>query len=93
MWIYKWNIKIAGIGWGFSPENAWNTGDVLERTSTWYAWDWTLLTRVSAVESKVWDWVSDAAFSSAWDWDTTHSPSKNAVYDVLGDVETLLANL
>lgn len=37
--------------------------------------------------------VSDAAFSSSWDWDTTHAPSKNAVYDVLGDVETLLANL
>lgn len=37
--------------------------------------------------------VSDSAFSNAWDWDTTHAPSKNAIYDVLGDVETLLANL
>lgn len=37
--------------------------------------------------------VSDSAFSSAWDWDTTHAPSKNAIYDVLWDVETLLANL
>lgn len=37
--------------------------------------------------------VSDTAFSSSWDWDTTHAPSKNAIYDVLGDVETLLANL
>lgn len=37
--------------------------------------------------------VSDVAFSSSWDWDTTHAPSKNAVYDVLGDVETLLANI
>lgn len=37
--------------------------------------------------------VSDVAFWSSWDWDTTHAPSKNAIYDVLGDVETLLANL
>lgn len=37
--------------------------------------------------------ISDAAFSSSWDWDTTHAPSKNAIYDVLGDVETLLANI
>ena len=37
--------------------------------------------------------ISDEAFSVNWNWDTTHAPSKNAVYDVLGDVETLLANL
>ena len=37
--------------------------------------------------------VSDTAFWSSWDWDTTHAPSKNAIYDVLGDVETLLANI
>ena len=37
--------------------------------------------------------VSDAAFSASWNWDTTHAPSKNAIYDVLGDVETLLANI
>ena len=40
-----------------------------------------------------WAAISDEAFSSAWDWDTTHAPSKNAVYDVLWDIETLLANL
>ena len=37
--------------------------------------------------------ISDTAFGAGWDWDTTHAPSKNAIYDVLGDVETLLANL
>ena len=37
--------------------------------------------------------ISDTAFSSSWDGDTTTAPSKNAIYDVLGDVETLLANL
>ena len=37
--------------------------------------------------------VSDTAYGNSWDWDTTTAPSKNAIYDVLGDVETLLANL
>lgn len=37
--------------------------------------------------------ISDTAFGASWDGDTTHAPSKNAIYDVLGDVETLLAAL
>lgn len=37
--------------------------------------------------------ISDTAFGASWDWDTTNAPSKNAIYDVLWDVETLLANL
>ena len=37
--------------------------------------------------------ISDTAFGSSWDGDTTTAPSKNAVYDVLWDVETLLAAL
>ena len=48
---------------------------------------------ITTLEWKIWDWISDVAFSSSWDWDTTHAPSKNAIYDVLGDVETLLANI
>lgn len=64
MWIYKWNVKIAGIGWGFSPENAWNIGDVLERTSTWYEWDWTLWTRVSTLE---WEIVLKANTADVYD--------------------------
>lgn len=37
--------------------------------------------------------ICDAVFSSAWDGVTTKAPSMNAVYDVLWDVETLLANI
>ena len=37
--------------------------------------------------------ISDTAFWASWDGDTTTAPSKNAIYDVLWDVETLLANL
>lgn len=40
-----------------------------------------------------WAMIDDTPFWSSWDWDTTHAPSKNAIYDVIGDVETLLANL
>ena len=35
----------------------------------------------------------DTAFWSSWDWDTTHAPSKNAVYDAIWNIETLLAAL
>lgn len=49
--------------------------------------------KVVATKDDVNNIISDAAFSVSWDWDTTHAPSKNAIYDVLGDVETLLANL
>lgn len=40
-----------------------------------------------------WAMIDDTPFWSSWDWDTTHAPSKNVIYDVLGDVETLLANI
>ena len=55
----------------------------------WWDTTWivTLHNAISSIQ------LSDAAFSSSWDGDTTHAPSKNAIYDVLWDVETLLANL
>lgn len=37
--------------------------------------------------------VSDAAFDNTWDWVTGVAPSKNATYDVLGGVNSLLANI
>ncbi len=37
--------------------------------------------------------ISDTAFWASWDADTTHAPSKNAIYDVLWNVEALLAAL
>jgi hypothetical protein len=50
-------------------------------------------TTINNISTTLWSVVSDASFSSSWDTDTTHAPSKNAIYDVLWDVETLLANL
>lgn len=37
--------------------------------------------------------IDDTAFAASWNWDTTHAPSKNAIYGVLWGVETLLAAL
>lgn len=76
--------------------SSWSTAP--SNPVTWQLWydttnnilmvyDWTNWVEVSSSS------ISDAAFSSSWDGDTTHAPSKNAIYDVLGDVETLLANL
>lgn len=57
-------------------------------------WDITTMQwDISDLQTAVAWWISDAPFSSSWDGDTTHAPSKNAIYDVLWDVETLLANL
>jgi len=75
--------------------------NTINNTISWIQWDitnieWDITTiqgDITALQTTTSGLVSDSAFSSAWDWDTTHAPSKNAIYDVLGDVETLLANL
>ena len=75
--------------------------NTINNTISWIQWDitnieWDITTiqgDITALQTTTTGLVSDSAFSSAWDWDTTHAPSKNAIYDVLGDVETLLANL
>ena len=37
------------------------------------------------------DIVDDTVFGASWDWDTDTAPSKNAVYDAIWNIETLLA--
>lgn len=89
---------------GFDPENTWSTGQLLTRTATGYDWEtvtgvpsgwstWQVLTKTSnwPAWSTIPSQVSNTAFWSSWDWDTTTAPSKNAIYDVLWDVESLLA--
>ena len=46
-----------------------------------------------AINTAIAGLVSDAALSPSWDWVSGVATSKNATYDALGDVETLLANL
>ena len=50
-------------------------------------------------QSILWSWnidtnqVSNEAYWVTWNWDETHAPSKNAVYAVLWDIDTLLSNI
>lgn len=55
----------------------WASGDISD-----IQWDITTIElNITNLTTTVNGLVSDSAFSSAWDWDTTHAPSKNAVYD------------
>ena len=84
---------------------SWETVDT-DTNTTYTAWnginidanneisvDTSIIATKSYADSAAGWVVSDAAYSSAWDGDTTHAPSKNAVYDVLWDINTLLANI
>ena len=83
------NWTLVNSFWANATSNVWVNitvpTDTCELTNTaWFTTcTWTLTQSA----------ISDTAFASSWNWDTTHAPSKNAVYDVLWDVETLLANL
>ncbi len=35
--------------------------------------------------------ISGAAYSSSWDWDSTHAPTKNAVYDKINAMDTTIS--
>lgn len=79
-----WN----GVTWVAPSKNAvYDEVNVINTTI------WGMQTDITNLQTAVAGGVSDAPFDSTWDWDTTHAPSKNAIYDVLWDVETLLANL
>lgn len=68
--------------------------DPVDTNTTYSAGTWLSLNGTTfSVDSSISWMVSDAAYSASWDGDTTHSPSKNAVYDVLWDINTLLANI
>lgn len=97
------NIQTA-LGWGIDNTSYWPSwdGDTTHAPTKNAVYDEmnTINTNITNMQTDITNlqtttsWlVSDSAFSSTWDWDTTHAPSKNAIYDVLGDVETLLANL
>lgn len=68
--------------------------DPVDTNTTYSAGTWLSLNGTTfSVDSSISWMVSDTAYSASWDGDTTHSPSKNAVYDVLWDINTLLANI
>ena len=101
MFPFTWTVATSSTQVDASNYGPWN----YYSSSTFIPWDmdWSSVQNDNLWWETSWgsqQWnvisstaVSDEAFSLSWDWDTTHAPSKNAVYDVLGDVETLLANL
>ena len=36
-------------------------------------------------------YINDTVFGGSWDWDTTHAPSKNAVYDKINSMDTTIS--
>lgn len=78
------NTTLLGSGdisiTGFSPSNAWSTGNVLTKTATWYNW--------AAPASQ----VSDTAYASSWNGVTTTAPSQNAVYDKISAMDTTIGS-
>lgn len=60
---------------------------------TWTPQAWQVPVYVDEDCFQWWDkWeVSDAAYSCDWDWDTTHSPSKNAMYDKISAMDIEIA--
>lgn len=59
---------------------------------SWTPQVWQVPVYVNADTFQWWAWwgwvVSDTAYWASWDWDTTHAPSKNAVYDKISSVDT-----
>ena len=99
--IQNWAVATAvnTINWDISTMQTDITN--LQTAIWWASWDistieWEITTINNSISnlSNTVNWlVSDTAYWASWDWDTTHAPSKNAVYDVLGDITTLLANI
>lgn len=93
------NTNISNIQWDITDIQSTisgATGDItnLQWQINTINWDITTMQwDISDLQTAVAGGISDAPFGSSWDGDTTHAPSKNAIYDVLGDVETLLANI
>lgn len=61
------------------------------------ATEWRLWYDMTNKLLKAWDWsawkvvtVDNTAYASSWNWDSTHSPSKDAVYDKISAMDTTI---
>ncbi len=82
-----------GSSWNWDTTHAPSKNAVYDEMATIETNITNIQSDITNIQSSLWSVVSDTAFSASWDWDTTHAPSKNAIYDVLWDVEILLANI
>lgn len=71
----------------FSPTNTGRAGQVIKLNSDWVTYSWQ--NDESWWGGGWWGWsVSNNPYWPSWDWDTTHAPSKNAIYD---KIESMVA--
>ena len=77
MALYKWDIKVSGVGGAFSPENPWSTWQVLKKTATGYSWEnWNENVFVTQQQydqlpsSKLTDWKTYFIYSQTSQWQT-----------------------
>lgn len=96
-WWISWDItnienEITNINWNITNIQ-WDITSI-QWDITNIQWDITSIQwDISSLQTTVWWLVSNDPYSDAWDNDNTHAPSKNAVYDVIGNIHTLLANI
>ena len=83
--------------WNTSWTNTWDETKTTIQTKLWAAsasnsWyltstDWSTFN--SKADSTI---IDDTAYASSWDADTTHAPTKNAVYDKISAMDTTIWN-
>jgi len=64
------------------------TGQKVPQITTNNLWQVTNITEVNIDYPQI---ISDVAYGSSWNWDTTQAPSKNAVYDKISSMDTTIA--
>ena len=80
---------VTGIGGAFQELTRYLATDHNYESGWWSnytpAYNWSPATKIY-VDDK----VNNTALAASWSWDTTHAPSKNAVYNALVNVATLM---
>ena len=92
-----------GSSWNWVTDNAPSKNAVYDKISamdTTIAWKQDEISDLATIRSWASAWatalqpaaISDTAYGSWWNSDTTHTPSKNAVYDKISAMDTTIGN-
>lgn len=99
------NVNLTPANLWLESKNASSGGQDISLVTTWEKYVWSgkqdAIADLTDIRNGASAWatalqpsaIDNTAFGSSWDWVENVAPSKNAIYDVLGDVETLLAAL
>ena len=107
MWGTMWNSRSTVSISTVTFQKDWNTIETISNTakyafnfietdknySTPYTpqYNWSPATKKYVDDTAAWT-VSDTAYANTWDADTTHAPSKNAVYDKISAMDTTISS-